>query len=53
MAAFNQHLLERDHIAAKQAEIHDTLQRLPTWTSGVLLNHLEDWHYAHEGLDGA
>ena len=50
VAAFNQRLLERDHIAAKQAEIHATLQRPPTWTSGVLLNHLEDWHYAHEGL---
>ena len=53
VAAFNQLLLEREHIAAKQAEIHATLQRPPTWTSGVLLNHLEDWHYAHEGLSGA
>ena len=52
VAAFNQRLLEREHIAAKQAEIHATLQRPPTWTSGVLLNHLEDWHYAHQGLVG-
>ena len=50
VAAFNQRLLEREHIAAKQAEIHATLQRPPTWTSGVLLNHLEDWHYAHQGV---
>ena len=52
VAAFNQRLLEREHNAAKQAEIHATLQRPPTWTSGVLLNHLEDWHYAHQGLVG-
>ena len=52
VAAFNRRLLEREHIAAKQAEIHAALQRPPTWTSGVLLNHLEDWHYAHQGLAG-
>ena len=52
VAAFNRRLLERVHIEAKQAEIHATLQRPRTWTSGVLLNHLEDWHFAHQGLEG-
>ena len=52
VAAFNRRLLEREHVEAKQAEIHAALQRPRTWTSGVLLNHLEDWHYAHQGLEG-
>ena len=56
MTAFNQLLLEREHIPAKLEDIHGTLNRPNdgTWTSGVLLNHLEDWKYAHTTLlDGS
>lgn len=47
---FNERLLTREHIPAKLLDIHSTLGRQQTWTSGVLLNHLEDWHYAHAAL---
>lgn len=49
---FNQRLIGREHIPAKLADIHGTLDRPNdgTWTSGVLLNHLEDWKYAHTTL---
>jgi len=56
VTAFNQLLLEREHIPAKLEDIHGTLNRPNdgTWTSGVLLNHLEDWKYAHTTLlDGS
>ncbi|NKB72291.1 MAG: hypothetical protein GKR89_34875 [Candidatus Latescibacteria bacterium] len=52
VAEFNCTLLERQHIPAKLADIHATLDRPNngTWTGGVLLNHLEDWQYAHNWL---
>lgn len=50
--AYNTRLLGREHNAAKLAEIHTTLGREQTWTSGVLLNNLEDWKYAHRALMG-
>ncbi len=50
IAEFNERLLTREHIPAKLADIHSTLGREQTWVSGVLLNHLEDWHYAHAAL---
>ena len=52
IAAFNQRLLGREHIPAKIEDIHGTLGRPDdgTWTSGVELNHLEDWKYAHTAL---
>ena len=52
IAEFNQRLLNRDHIPAKLEDIHGTLDRPNdgTWTSGVLLNNLEDWKYAHTAL---
>ena len=51
--AFNTRLLEREHRPEKVEDIHSTLGREQTWTSGVLLNNLEDWHYAHQVLAGA
>ena len=48
--AFNTRLLEREHRPEKIEDIHSTLGREQTWTSGVLLNNLEDWHYAHHVL---
>jgi len=50
IAAFNERLLKREHIPAKLEDIHATLGRAQTWTAGVLLNNLEDWHYAHAAL---
>ncbi len=50
IAAFNERLLGREHIPAKLEDIHSTLGRKQTWTRGVLLNNLEDWHYAHRAL---
>jgi hypothetical protein len=47
---FNRLLTERQHRPAKIEEIHALLGRPKTWTSGVLLNHLEDWHYAHAAV---
>ena len=52
IAAFNERLLNREHIPAKLEDIHGTLNKPNdgTWTGGVLLNHLEDWKYAHTAL---
>ncbi len=52
ITAFNQLLLDRVHNPGKLEDIHATLGRPNdgTWTSGVLLNHLEDWKYAHTVL---
>ncbi len=52
IAEFNERLTSREHIPAKLEDIHGTLHRPNdgTWTSGVLLNHLEDWKYAHTTL---
>ena len=55
ISAFNKWLLNRKHIPTKLEDIHGTLNKPNdgTWTDGVLLNHLEDWKYAHTALLGA
>ncbi len=50
IAEFNERLLKREHGAAKLEDIHATLGRPQTWTAGVLLNNLEDWHYGYNAL---
>lgn len=50
---FNASVIERVHVAEKRADIHKNLERpddgsLPT--QGVVLNHVEDWHYAHRAI---
>ena len=49
---FNERLLSRQHIPTKIEDIHRTIGRPNdgAWISGVLLNHLEDWKYAHTAL---
>jgi len=48
--AFNQALLAREHGKEKRDGILKTLGRREAWTSGVLLNHLEDWKLARQIL---
>lgn len=50
--AFNARLLERRHGDEKRAGIQDMLGRPVDTAKGVLLNHLEDWKYAHTALFG-
>ena len=50
IAAFNERLLQREHNEAKRQDIHATLGRPQTWTAGVLINNLEDWHYGYSVL---
>lgn len=53
VATWNESVRSRTHHAEKRADIHSSLGRpddgsLPA--SAVVLNHVEDWHYAHAAL---
>ena len=44
----HRHLLDREHPVKRQSEIHKFTGCDRSIKSGVLLNHLEDWHVAYE-----
>ena len=49
---WNDYLFHRIHPPPKRAEIHNTVGRENDGSlqSAVVLNHIEDWHLAHQGL---
>jgi hypothetical protein len=50
---FNASVVERIHVAEKRADIHNNLGRVDDGSlpqQGVVLNHVEDWHYAHSAI---
>ncbi len=50
--AWNKRVRERIHNDAKQTDIKGTLEDYDVGhvTSAVVLNHIEDWHFAHQSL---
>lgn len=50
--AWNQRVRTRTHNEAKQTDIKGTLKNFDVAhvTSAVVLNHIEDWHFAYQGL---